>query len=175
MIIKIFDLQKEGIFFTFSIIETTKFIIFNYKKFISVPPPINIVKGGKFLSFSVSDFKYKLFLLAYFNFFLKFVKNVKRDFCKKLTLVGLGFRITLLENGCLLRFKLGFSHLVDIVVPTQLRAIVRKNNLYLLGVNPIFLGNFCKKIQLLKRPNAYTGKGFWFKNKKQTLKVFKKK
>jgi ribosomal protein L6P/L9E len=175
MYIKTFELNSESsCSLKFYIIENNKFIAF-FKKFFYVPSFITIKKEIGFLSFCITNFKYKNTLDLYFSFFLRFIKSSTRSYFKKLILKGLGFRITFIENPGFLRFKLGFSHFVDIKIPLKLKVYVRKNSLYLFSLNCIVLGNFCKKIQSIKAPNSYSGKGFWDKDKKQTVKSFKKK
>lgn len=104
--------------------------------------------------------------------------NINKVFYKKLILRGLGFRMNLVEDAgsLLLKLKLGFSHLLELPVPQRkLQIFLKKSSLILKGSDLVFLGNFARKLKNLKYPNAYNGKGFWYKNEKISYKHFKKK
>lgn len=111
---------------------------------------------------------------VFISLFRKFIKLSNKQFAKILILRGLGFRINTSLNS--LQFKIGFSHLINIALSScKVTALVKKKTLYLVGPNPIFLGNFAEKIKQFKKPNCYTGKGFEFKNQNLFIKIFKKK
>ena len=92
-----------------------------------------------------------------------------------MTLKGLGYRITIIENRTKIEFKIGFSHLIRLSIPNGIKAKGKKNLLHLECKNKILLGNFVDKIVSLKLPDSYKGKGFWFKYQTKTLKIIKKK
>jgi ribosomal protein L6P/L9E len=155
--------------------------VFLYEKkkkqnYLYLPFQIKLKKQRNYLVFSIKNENDKSILISFFNLFTRFLKNNKEYQVKKINLTGLGFRINWLEKGKLLLLKLGYSHLIKIPVPiNKIKVIKKKNALLIKGEDPVFIGNFCNKIKQLKYPNVYTGKGFWYKNEKMNLKIFKKK
>lgn len=113
--------------------------------------------------------KFNYFLFYFLNFFKK-LSVITR---KKIFLIGLGFKIVIINTN-LLSFKIGFSHLINLKVPVGIKVIVIKNNVYLEGYNSASLGTFSNIIKNLKFPDSYKGKGFWFKSEKKKLKPVKK-
>ena len=105
--------------------------------------------------------------------FLNWLQSFEKPIVKKLLLKGLGLKATLLSLEHL-ELKLGFSHVVNIKIPSQLLVSVKKNTINIEGYDSVLLGNFLHKIRILKAPNVYKGKGIWYKNELKTLKVVKK-
>ena len=103
------------------------------------------------------------------------IKNLTVVFKKKLILKGLGFRVLLNETNDLAQFKLGFSHLINIKLPENLRLKVRKNLISIECNDKILLGNFVNKIVSLRNQDSYKEKGFSYKYEKKILKIIKKK
>lgn len=103
------------------------------------------------------------------------IKNLTVIYKKKLILKGLGFRCNVNEKLKSVEFKLGFSHLLNLSIPENVKMTVRKSYINIESTNNILLGNFINKIISLKRPDSYKGKGFWHKYQKITLKAVKKK
>ena len=146
------------------------------KIYIVSPDEIKIKKDKKFLIFSIIEDFNKGLLASFYNSFLKFIRDNQKEYSKKIILKGLGFRINQLNNINTLRFKLGFSHLIDLKIPgNKIYTIVKKNVLHIKGIDLVNIGNFCQKIKNLKKPNIYNGKGFRYKREIISLKTFKKK
>ena len=102
-----------------------------------------------------------------------FLKDFNRIFIKKLILKGLGLKVNLL-NKLSLQLKLGFSHLVDIVIPNNLIVSFSKSIIAIQGTDATAVGNFANLVKRKKLPDAYKGKGIWYKNEKLILKTVKK-
>lgn len=160
-------------------INTDKFLVFknlSNTKYVSAPLSSLCSKNDNLLTLSYNSSNADL--LAEFNQFVTRVdttiKSLNNTFRRKLTLKGLGFRITLIENKKI-EFKLGFSHLIQLNIPQHLKVKVKKNFIYLESNNNVLLGNFMDKIISLKAPDSYKGKGFWYKYQEKTLKALKKK
>lgn len=156
------------------------FIVFNNKKFLHVkdynkyffiPYNINCVLEKEVLVLKSSEQELELNFV--YHSILSFFRSVVNPVKKTLKLKGLGFRITLHKN--LLELKLGFSHLKSIRVPSILNVIIKKNIISVEGVDAAVVGNFISKIKSLKQPDAYKGKGFWYKYEKESFKTIKKK
>lgn len=93
------------------------------------------------------------------------VIGVSEGFTKKLELVGVGYRAS--NQGQRLELALGFSHLVVLELPTEIKVETLTEK----GKNPIItlsshdkhlLGMVCAKIRSLRKPEPYKGKGIKF-------------
>jgi large subunit ribosomal protein L6 len=163
---------------SFCSIKKNNILIYKDKKnqtifYLISPNFISILKSSLVLKFQYPANKSVEFK-QFFSLFLKFLKLSNQNFVKILVLRGLGFRINITDK--FLQFKLGFSHLINMALPTnKISALIKKKSLYLTSPNLVFLGNFAEKIKNFKKPNNYTGKGFHFKDKQFYTKVFKKK
>jgi len=103
------------------------------------------------------------------------IRKIGSSYKKKLTLKGLGYRMTLFPDLKRVDFKLGYSHLKKLEIPNQMKIKIRKNSINVESENKGLLGNFVSKIHSLRRPDSYKGKGFWYKYEKEKLKEIKKK
>jgi ribosomal protein L6P/L9E len=118
--------------------------------------------------------------LAKFNLFFvilsDFKKNLNIYIKKKLKLKGLGLKINLSFDSKFLEFKLGFSHLIFILIPKrEVKITLQKNFLVVEGFDRVTLGNFVSRLRSLKVPDSYKGKGFWYPYEKENFKAIKKK
>ena len=102
------------------------------------------------------------------------VTGVSAGFEKKLTLIGVGYRVQAKEN--ILSLSLGFSHPVDFEVPagitvetpTQTEIIVR-------GSDKQLVGEVSSKIRAYRPPEPYKGKGVRYADEHVVRKEAKKK
>ena len=97
--------------------------------------------------------------------------------CKKLKLVGIGFRVSSLKiSGFnLLYFKLGYSHAIYFRVPETLNAFCLKSDkLYIIGNTSVYLTQIAALIRSYKSPEPYKGKGILYTSEKNALKEGKK-
>ena len=143
--------------------------------YFNIPMSVCFSKEGDFLVLTVakdSDFTNNLFD-DFTSRLLNWLNSFNKPIVKKLLLKGLGLKATLL-NSDQLELKLGFSHVINIKVPSSLTVSIKKNTINIEGYDSVLLGNFLHKIRILKYPNIYKGKGIWYKNELKTLKVVKK-
>lgn len=146
-------------------------------RYVKIPSNLVLEKQNNILFLKSNKNALKELISASNNIKLLF-NNINKVFYKKLILRGLGFRMNLVEdkNSLFLKLKLGFSHLLELAVPqNKIQIFLKKNSLILKSSDLVFLGNFARKLKNLKYPNAYNGKGFWYKNEKISYKHFKKK
>lgn len=155
------------------ILETS----FLTKKYLKLNPAFGVKKAQ--LSLSVCDKTSsdgtRIFFEKHTHLFSTWLKKFSKPFRKQLLLKGLGFKGNISEDGLLLELKLGFSHLIK--VATNLPELKMSMNTTLLtveGFEAYKVGNFLKKIRNLKTPDAYKGKGFWYKNEVKVFKEIKK-
>ena len=148
------------------------------KKYIEIPYCVEIEKIDDFLTLNLKNDSNPADISIFNKFSLSlsaWIKNVDKPFKKSLILKGLGFRITVSPDSKCLELKLGYSHLIKILIPSdEIKVIVIKNILIVEGFDPIYVGNFIEQIRNLKYPDIYTGKGFWYKNEVISLKEIKK-
>lgn len=98
-------------------------------------------------------------------------------FCKKLNLVGVGFRVSILKilNSSLLHFKLGYSHYIYFKIPKNLKIFCfRSNKLFITGYSYLFVTQIAALIRSYKAPEPYKGKGIVYTTEKIIIKEGKK-
>lgn len=98
-------------------------------------------------------------------------------FCKKLNLIGVGFRVSILKvlDFSLLHFKLGYSHSIYFKIPKNLEIFCLKaNKLFIIGNSYQFVTQTAALIRSCKVPEPYKGKGILYATEKITLKEGKK-
>lgn len=111
----------------------------------------------------------------FLNSLSSWFKKFNKPFKKQLILKGLGFKGNISSGGSVLEFKLGFSHIIKILLDSkELKFSMVNNVLTIEGFEASKVGNFLEKIRKLKRFDSYKGKGFWYKNESKTLKEIKK-
>lgn len=125
------------------------------------------------LSLSFVNFKNKSL-----SFIKKFIKYNKLQF-SQLTLRGTGFGLFLYHNfenskSQKLEFRLGFAKRIPILVPKGIFVYVFKKTVLFEGFDKVQISNFASLLYSLKKPNIYTGKGFFFKREKFILKEMTK-
>jgi len=86
------------------------------------------------------------------------IEGVSNGFSKTLELNGVGFRMEVVGNK--IKMALGFSHPVEVEVPTELEAKVENNALTITGIDKQRVGQFTAEIRSLKPVEPYKGKGF---------------
>jgi large subunit ribosomal protein L6 len=97
--------------------------------------------------------------------------------CKKLNLVGVGYRVSDLKllNLNLLHFKLGYSHCIYFKIPKNLKIVCLKaNKLFILGFSYLFVTQIAAVIRSLRVPEPYKGKGILYTTEKILIKEGKK-
>lgn len=97
--------------------------------------------------------------------------------CKKLNLVGIGFRVSLLKlwNTHLLHFKLGFSHFIYFRIPKNFKFFCLKpNQFFILGNSYLSVSQIAALIKAYKIPDPYKGKGIRYTTENLLLKKGKK-
>ncbi len=86
------------------------------------------------------------------------IEGVNNGFTKKLILEGVGFKSEV--KGNVLALALGFSHPVNVEIPSDLTVTAEKNNITVTGINKETVGQFTAEVRALKKPEPYKGKGF---------------
>lgn len=103
---------------------------------------------------------------TYASYIKNMVSGVNKAFEKKLILEGIGYKSEV--KGDKIVFALGFSHPVEINIPTELSVKAEKNNITISGINKESVGEFAAKLRSLKKPEPYKGKGMRYSD--ETIK-----
>lgn len=85
------------------------------------------------------------------------VDGVTKGFEKKLEVNGVGFKVAV--QGQKIVMALGFSHPVEVEIPTDLTVVVDKNLITVSGADKQRVGQFAAEVRELKKPEPYKGKG----------------
>lgn len=116
----------------------------------------------------------KIFLLAskksfYLSILNKFLWGISKGFCKKLKIIGVGYKVSIQEKQLIMR--LGFSHNIIFDIPDNIYIYSPQANLLVIfGNNWNLVTQIAAKIRLYKLPEPYKGKGILYINE-----VIKKK
>ena len=98
--------------------------------------------------------------------------GVSQNFEKVLLLEGVGYRAQSIKNELLL--NLGYSHPVNLEIPSGIEVIVEKNNIIIVrGINKELVGQFSATIKSKRPPEPYKGKGILYQGEIIKRKVGK--
>jgi len=90
------------------------------------------------------------------------VTGVEEGHEKRLVLEGLGYRVQ--KKGDVLVLEVGFSHPVEMRIPSQLTAEVEgKSEIVIKGADKAQVGKFAAEIRAVRPPEPYKGKGIRYK------------
>ena len=88
--------------------------------------------------------------------------GVTEGYEKQLESVGVGYRFAL--KGNTLVVTAGYSHPVEVEIPTELKLEVPSNTeLSIKGIDKQIVGQFAAEIRDIRRPEPYKGKGIRYK------------
>ena len=94
---------------------------------------------------------------TYASHITNMIAGVKTAFVKKLILEGIGYKSEV--KGANLMLALGFSHPVNVVIPSGLKVTAEKNLITVSGSDKEMVGQFAANLRALKKPEPYKGKG----------------
>ncbi|HWQ60303.1 MAG TPA: 50S ribosomal protein L6 [Candidatus Fimivivens sp.] len=86
------------------------------------------------------------------------IEGVSKGFQEQLELNGVGFRMAV--AGKKINLALGFSHPVEVDIPSGIEAKIEGNVLTISGIDRQQVGQFAAEIRRLKPVEPYKGKGF---------------
>ncbi|XBC44292.1 MAG: 50S ribosomal protein L6 [Buchnera aphidicola (Schlechtendalia peitan)] len=101
--------------------------------------------------------------------------GVTIGFSKKLQLLGVGYRVSIINTN-IIHMSLGYSHIIKYIVPkgitvecpSQVEIIIK-------GANKQLVGQVAANIRSYKVPESYKGKGIRYNNEIVRIKEAKKK
>ena len=102
------------------------------------------------------------------------VKGVSEGFSKRLEINGVGYRAQM--KGSTLVLNLGFSHDVEVPVPSDLNVVCEKPTLIMIsGADAQKVGEFAANVRGFRPPEPYKGKGVKYEGEFILRKEGKKK
>lgn len=102
------------------------------------------------------------------------VVGVSQGFTRKLEINGVGYRAAM--QGAKLVLSLGYSHPVEMEVPTGLKVAVENNtNISISGADKQLLGQFASEVRAKRPPEPFKGKGVKYADEYIVRKEGKKK
>jgi large subunit ribosomal protein L6 len=138
-------------------------------------PFVKINQEGDTVTFEIENEKEK-FQRAMWGTTRALISNiidgVSKGFTKEIELNGVGYRMEL--SGSNLRLFIGFSHSVDVEVPSSVKLVLDKNTLKGTSIEKQTLGYFFASLYAKKPHEPYKGKGFKFPGIKYQRKEGKK-
>jgi large subunit ribosomal protein L6 len=101
------------------------------------------------------------------------VEGVEKNWEKRLEIVGTGFNVKAQGEDVVL--KVGFSHTVVVKkIPGISFRIEGNNKLIVVGVDKQLVGQVAYQIKIIRKPDAYKGKGIRYEGEKVRIKPGKK-
>ncbi|OGL65093.1 50S ribosomal protein L6 [Candidatus Uhrbacteria bacterium RIFCSPLOWO2_01_FULL_47_24] len=85
------------------------------------------------------------------------IAGVVKQFEKKLEMVGVGYKAAV--QGQKLILEVGFSHPVEITIPSGISGTVEKNVITISGIDKQLVGQISAAIRSVRKPEPYKGKG----------------
>lgn len=100
------------------------------------------------------------------------IHGVNTPFEKKLIVEGVGFKVDI--QGSKLILNIGFSHPVEIEIPSDLTVSAEKNVISISGISKHKVGQFAAVVRAKKKPEPYKGKGIRYSDEVVRRKEGKK-
>lgn len=98
--------------------------------------------------------------------------GVKDGFTKELEFKGTGYRAAV--SGKELVLNMGYSHEIKLEIPEGLSVEVKKNSIFVRGIDKQEVGAFSARIREVRPPEVYKGKGIKYKEEYIRRKAGKK-
>ncbi len=98
--------------------------------------------------------------------------GVKNGFTRELEFKGTGYRAAI--NGSDLVLNMGYSHEFKLSIPEGLTAEVKKNSIFIQGIDKQKVGAFASVVREVRPPEVYKGKGIKYKEEHIRRKAGKK-
>lgn len=97
---------------------------------------------------------------TYASHIANMAEGVNTPFKQTLVVEGIGYKAEV--KGDKLVMALGFSHPVNVAIPTGLKVTSEKNVIVVTGIDKEQVGQFTANIRALKKPEPYKGKGIMY-------------
>jgi large subunit ribosomal protein L6 len=118
---------------------------------------VTIVDGKVTLTPKTMSLENRALWGTYASHVMNMVAGVTTPFVKKLILEGIGYKSEV--KGTNLVLALGFSHPVNVPIPSTLKVTAEKNVITVSGIDKEVVGEFAANLRSMKKPEPYKGKG----------------
>ncbi len=112
---------------------------------------------------------------SYHGLYRQLISNmiigVSQGFSKSLLINGVGYKADLSKN--VLTLSLGYSTIIDYIIPEGIQAAVDGNKVTISGISKEQVGQVCAEIRSLRGPEPYKGKGIKYETENIRRKVGK--
>jgi len=85
------------------------------------------------------------------------IAGVHKAYEKKLIIEGIGYKADV--KGTVLNLAVGFSHPVNMPIPSDLKVVSDKTGVTVSGIDCEKVGQFAAQVRATKKPEPYLGKG----------------
>ncbi|MFA6459585.1 MAG: 50S ribosomal protein L6 [Candidatus Paceibacterota bacterium] len=116
-----------------------------------------IEKGHVTLTLNNDTLQAKALWGTYASHLKNMIVGVNKPYEKKLIVEGIGYKADV--KGKDLVLIVGFSHPVNLPIPSDLKVVSEKNQLTVSGMDIEKVGHFAAVIRATKKPEPYLGKG----------------
>ena len=97
------------------------------------------------------------------------VEGVNKGFERVLEIRGVGYNAS--QEGDKLKLQVGFSHIVEVPLPSGVKAVVERNNMiHIQGIDKEIVGETAAKIRAIRPADPYKGKGIKYAEERLRLK-----
>jgi large subunit ribosomal protein L6 len=104
-----------------------------------------------------STLQSKAMIGTYASHIRNMIAGVNKAYEKRLIVEGIGYKADI--KGKDLVLAVGFSHLINVPVPADLKVTTEKNNVTVSGIDSEKVGQFAAVVRAMKKPEPYLGKG----------------
>jgi large subunit ribosomal protein L6 len=118
---------------------------------------VTIENGTITLSLNRNSLQSKALWGTYASHLKNMLAGVNNVYEKKLIVEGIGYKADV--KGTTLAMALGFSHPVNIPIPSDLKVTSDKNVITVSGIDCEKVGQFAAVVRAMKKPEPYLGKG----------------
>ena len=126
---------------------------------VPVPAGIRIEQDGKVMEIKRENDSYRAVHGLTRALAANAVTGVSTGFTRELDIVGVGFRAETKAKN-VVTFSLGYSHLIEVLLPEGVEAKVDKNtHVVLTGHDKQVLGQVAANMRALRKPDPYKNKG----------------
>jgi len=113
--------------------------------------------------------------ISFKQMILNCLKGLQLNYTQILKLVGIGYRVQLLEINHIkyLSLKIKYSNKIYIKLPSEITVLVKDPYIILMSWNKQFVGEIANKIRHLEIPEVYKNKGILYLNEIPRHKIGK--
>jgi large subunit ribosomal protein L6 len=116
-----------------------------------------IENGEVTLTLNRTSLQAKALWGTYASHLKNMIAGVNKAYEKRLIVDGIGYKADV--KGTSLNMALGFSHPVNMEIPSDLKVTTDKNQIIVSGIDREKVGQFAAVVRSMKKPEPYLGKG----------------